>query len=98
MAARQEERAVAEVYSTYEAKAKFSEVLRKVRAGKRVTIAYRGKEIAQVIPMASKQSMEERLRELEERGVLTRAKKPAAALKPLANRPGALQLFLEERD
>ena len=39
-----------ETYSTYEAKAKFSEVIRKVRAGQTVRIAYRGEEIAEVRP------------------------------------------------
>jgi antitoxin (DNA-binding transcriptional repressor) of toxin-antitoxin stability system len=43
-----EEDPVAHVYSTYEAKARFSEVIRKVRAGQRVVIAYRGAEVAEI--------------------------------------------------
>ena len=35
-------------YSTYEAKAKFSEIMRKVREGKHVYISYRGKEVAEI--------------------------------------------------
>jgi prevent-host-death family protein len=41
---------VAHTYSTYEAKAKFSEVMRKVRAGQRIVIAYHGEEIAEIRP------------------------------------------------
>ena len=40
---------MAETYSTYEAKTKFSEVIRKVRAGQRIVIAYRGEEIAEIL-------------------------------------------------
>ena len=42
---------VARVYSTYEAKAKLSEILRKVRAGQRVGISYRGELVAEVAPV-----------------------------------------------
>ena len=38
-------------YSLYEAKAKFSEVMRKVRAGQRIVIAYRREEIAEIRPI-----------------------------------------------
>ena len=44
---------MAHVYSTYEAKARFSEVIRKVRAGQRVVIAYRGVSSR---PICSRQS------------------------------------------
>ena len=39
---------MARVYSTYEAKAKLSEILRKVRAGQKVGISYRGELVAEV--------------------------------------------------
>ena len=38
-------------YSTYEAKARFSEVLRQVREGKTVTISYRGEPAAEIRPI-----------------------------------------------
>jgi len=45
---------VAHVYSTYEAKARFSEVIRKVRDGQRVVIAYRGEEVAEIRPLENR--------------------------------------------
>src|SRR5712691_6966409 len=64
------EGAMAETYSTYEAKAKFSEILRKVRAGQRVVIAYRGEEIAE-IRRIDKKSLAANLRDLERQGILS---------------------------
>ncbi|HEV7515203.1 MAG TPA: type II toxin-antitoxin system prevent-host-death family antitoxin, partial [Thermoanaerobaculia bacterium] len=57
-------------YSTYEAKAKFSEILRKVRAGQRVVIAYHGEEVAEIRPIEKKKTLAASLRELEEQGIL----------------------------
>ena len=60
-----------DVYSTYEAKARFSEILRKVRAGRRVTISYRGEEIAEVRPIVrGRRSLERSLTRLEEAGTI----------------------------
>ena len=85
-------------YSTYEAKARFSEVLRQVREGKTVTISYRGEPAAEIRPIPpKKQTRDERLRELERRGVLVPAKDPNAPIRPIAHRPGALKRFLDER-
>jgi len=38
-------------YSTYDAQARFCEILRKVREGKVVTISFRGRPIAEVRPI-----------------------------------------------
>lgn len=90
---------MAHVYSTYEAKARFSEVLRKVRAGQRVVIAYRGQPLAEIRPVEKRRSpLEERLSQLEERGLVSRPARPRGPLRPLARRPGALARFLESRD
>jgi len=86
------------IYSTYEAKARFSELLRQVRGGKTVTISYRGVPVAELRPIEPPaQTIEERLAELEERGVLVRARGPRVPFKPIAHRPGALERFLKER-
>lgn len=86
-------------YSTYEAKARFSEVLRQVREGKTVTISYRGEPAAEIRPIApKKQTLDERLNEMERRGVLTRAKDPNAPIRPVAHVPGALERFLADRN
>lgn len=87
-----------ETYSTYEAKAKFSEILRKVREGKHVYITYRGREVAEIKPIEKEETFEERLQRLEKEGVITEAVDRNAPLKPIARRPGALKRFLEERD
>lgn len=90
---------MAQTYSTYEAKAKFSEVLRKVRAGQRVVIAYHGKAIAEIRPLqAAGGSLEASLKRLEDEGILSRGAKPGRRLRPLAKKPGALARFLESRD
>ena len=85
-------------YSTYEAKARFSEVLRQVRQGKTITISYRGKPAAEIRPIQPKnQTLEERLEDLERRGILVPARDPNAPIRPIAHRPGALKRFLAER-
>jgi prevent-host-death family protein len=88
------------VYSTYEAKTKFGEIIRKVRKGQRVLISYRGEKVAEVRPLASPEqpSIERVLKDLEERGVLGPPAKVAGSLKPLACKPGALSRFLESRE
>ena len=86
-------------YTTYEAKARFSEVMRQVREGKTVTVSYRGEPVAEIRPLEKrKQTLEERIRELELRGVLVRAKGPRKPFKMGKPVPGALERFLAERD
>jgi prevent-host-death family protein len=88
-----------DTYSTYEAKARFSEILRKVRAGRRVTISYRGEEIAEVRPVERKsRSLEHSLGRLEEAGVISTAQAGHRSPRSLARKPGALERFLESRD
>ena len=86
-------------YTTYEAKARFSEVMRQVREGKTVTVSYRGEPVAEIRPLEKrKQTLEERIKELELRGVLVRAKEPRKPFKLGKPVPGALERFLAERD
>jgi prevent-host-death family protein len=89
-------------YALTEAKAKLSEVMREVKRGRRVTITERGVPIAEVVPIEpkKKQTLAERLAELEALGVITPAAEPGRpvdALRPIASRPGALKRFLEDR-
>ncbi len=87
------------VYSIYEAKAKFSELIRRVREGSTITVSHRGRPVAEIRPIKSKNlSLQERIEQLERRGVLQRPLEPEVPLKPVARRPGALERFLEERD
>lgn len=88
------------LFSLYEAKARLSEIIRLVRNGRRVTITYRGKGVAQVVPMerGTQESLEQRLSLLEQEAVVTRAGRRLGSLAPVARRPGALKRFLEDRE
>ncbi len=86
-------------YSTYEAKARFSEVLRKVRAGQRVRITHHGKEVAEIGPVsAADGGLAGRLEALEESGRLHRHRHVVGSWDALTSRSGALARFLEERE
>lgn len=87
-----------DVYSTYEAKARFSEILRKVRGGESVYVTYRGKEVAEIKPIEQPQSSEEILEQLRREGILSGPAERRGRLEPVARRPGALQRFLDSRD
>jgi prevent-host-death family protein len=84
-------------YSTYEAKAKFSEILRKVRAGKRVVISYRGEEVAEIRPLEKKRSLSSSLGDLVQQGILGPLAEPRRTLAPVVRKKGALARFLESR-
>ena len=88
------------MYSVYEAKARFSEVLRQVRDGKTVTVSFRGEPVAEIRAIKKRRSptLDERLAELERNGCLVHATKPRTSIGPVEHRPGALARFLEERD
>ena len=85
-------------YSAYDAKARFSEVLRQVRDGKTVTVSYRGKPVAEIRAIRdSPATIEARLDDLERQGVLVRSTEPRTPMKAVERRPGALKRFLAER-
>ena len=84
-------------YSTYEAKARFSESLRRVREGRSVSITYHGEVVAEIRP-AYRVGQERALTQLEEQGLLSRPEAPTGKLAPLVRKPGALARFLESRD
>ena len=87
-------------YSVYEAKARFSEVIRLVRNGKTVTVSYRGEPVAEIRSISPRESptLDERLQDLERRGALVRSAMARRTFEPVARRPGALSRFLAERD
>ena len=87
------------VYSTYDAKAKLSEILRRVRSGQRVAISYRGSVIAEISPaQAPADSLDERLKRLLAEGAVVPARTPRGRFPRIARRPGALGRFLESRE
>jgi prevent-host-death family protein len=86
-------------YSLYEAKARFSEVIRLVRQGRTVTVTYRGEPVARIQPVGSESSeFEERVRRFEDAGVLKPPRDTSAPLERVARRTGALGRFLAERE
>lgn len=89
---------MAVTYSTYDAKARFSEILRKVRSGQHVTISHRGLVIAEIRPIYGEVGVEAALQALEDRGVVGRAAAPIGPLALLAKKPGALTRFLKSRE
>ena len=87
------------VYSTYEAKARFSEIIREVRAGNVVTVSYRGEPVAEIRAIRREpQTLEARLDGLERRGIIAPSGRRKAVRTTLARRPGALKRFLDERN
>ena len=86
-------------YSIHEAKARFSEVIRHVRAGRTVTVRYRGEPVAEIRPIERQPAptLDERLGDLERDGVLVRPARPRQALEPVVRRRGALSRLLAER-
>lgn len=87
-------------YSLYEAKAKLSEIIRLVRErGETFTVSYHGRPVAEIRPIpASEGTVEERLRELEDRGILEGPSAPPHAFPPaIPGSPGVLDRFLEDR-
>ena len=90
--------AIGITYSTYEAKAKFSEIIRSVREGKTVTVSYRGEPVAEIRPLQRAETIEQRTQELERKGVLVGSREPRVPFEGGVYVPGALETFLRERD
>ena len=89
-----------EVYSTYEAKARFSELLRKVMKNKRIVITHRGTPVAELGPVSDDDvSVDEHLARLRDQGAIEPARtSPRGAFETIEVRPGALARFLLDRD
>ena len=87
-----------DTYSLYEAKAKLSAIVRRVREGHTAVVTLHGEPVAEIRPLEkAKAGIEERVRELVARGVLIPAKGPRARIKPRPPVPGALRRFLDDR-
>ena len=75
-------------------------MIRRVREGQRVIIAYRGKDVAEIQPIKepAKETFEERIRRLQAEGILGPDPKPRGRFRVGPRKPGALKRFLESRD
>jgi len=88
-----------DTYSLYEAKAKFSAIVRQVREGRRVIVTLHGKPVAEIRPIPPGEGDQAaRLDDLAERGILVRPKDDSGVMRPVAKRAGALKRFLAERE
>lgn len=91
---------MSKTYSVYDAKARFSQLIREVRDGDTVTVSYRGEPVAEIRPVSKSEpeSLEQRIEALERSGEIVPAENPNVEWKVVAHRPGALARFLAERD
>lgn len=85
-------------YSLYQAKAKLSAIIRRVREGHRALVTVHGKPVAEIRPVEDAAAdLAGRLAGLVERGIVVPPDHPAVALRPVARKPGALTRFLADR-
>jgi len=87
-----------DVFSTYDAKARFSEVLRRVREGRTVTVTYQGEPVAEIRPLDRSGGTAARMEWLRSRGVLVEPDGERRPAGEIAKRPGALARFLDDRN
>ncbi len=87
-----------DTFSTYQAKARFSELLRRVREGRTVTVTYQGEPVAEIRPLDRSGGMRARVEWLRSRGVLVAPEAPASPMVQVERRPGALTRFLDDRN
>jgi len=85
------------VYSTYEAKTRFSEVMRIVREGRSVIVTYQGEPAAEIRPLHLKGGTPARIEWLRSRGSVVGGDVDREAFQPLAQREGAFDRFLADR-
>jgi prevent-host-death family protein len=88
-----------DTYSLYEAKARLSAIIRRVREGHRVLVTLHGTPVAEIRPVEQAAGgLADRLERLAERGIVIRAERPATRIRPVRRKPGALRRFLDDRD
>ena len=87
-----------DTYSTYEAKARFSEVLRRVREGRIVTVTYQGEPVAEIRPLERSGGTTARMEWLRSRGALSGPERKTRKVGVVARRRGALERFLDDRN
>jgi prevent-host-death family protein len=86
-------------YSLYEAKAKLSAIVRRVREGDTVVVTFHGEPVAEIRPIEKRgEGLTARLDDFADRGVLVRPLQLPQQTATVARKPGALKRFLAERD
>jgi prevent-host-death family protein len=88
-----------DTYSLYEAKAKLSAIIRRVREGRRVLVTVRGEPVAEIRPVKPNAGdLGTRMDRLVEGRIVIPAERRSAPLGPVTRKPGALARFLADRD
>lgn len=86
-------------YSLYDAKAKLSAIVRRVREGHTVVVTVHGEPAVEIRPVEKKAAgIEARMAELEASGELVPARSKRRKFRPVIHRPGALKRFLDDRE
>ena len=86
-------------YSIYDAKARFSELVRRARNNQRVIVTSHGRPVVEIVPYQPRAAtIADLVSEAEATGVLERAAADAGAIRPVARCRGALSRFLEDRE
>ena len=88
---------MAKQYSIYEAKAKFSELLRQVKQGTDIIVTERGVPIAKVMALQKEETLESRVQGLLRSGLMSEPKTNGDLPKGI-RKNGALQRFLKARE
>lgn len=81
-----------------EAKAKLSKLLRLVQGGNEIILTDRGRPVGKIVPIQNDITVEERIRRLEDMGILERksAQQPHRMPKPISIPSGLAQKILQE--
>lgn len=88
-----------DTYSLYEAKAKLSAIIRKVREGRPVVVTLHGEPVAEIRAISPRSGgLGPRVEQLVERGIIVRNPNPASTARAIVKRPGALKRFLDDRN
>jgi prevent-host-death family protein len=87
-----------DTYSLYEAKAKFSAIVRQVREGHPVVVTLHGEPAVEIRAVSDvREGIEARLDRMAERGELVRPTGSRRSFHRIARRPGALERFRADR-
>ncbi len=88
-----------DTYSLYEAKAKLSAIVRRVREGHHVIVTLHGEPVVEIRRIATEEGgLRTHMQNLVERGILVRSESHPQPLRLVARRPGALKRFLADRE
>ena len=85
-------------FSLYDAKARFSEIVRMVREGASVTVTVHGEPVAEIRPVqGEKRDIAARVSQLTDDGVIVPSNKPFQP-RIVRRKSGALKRFLADRE